>query len=63
MLLCMSWHRTLIYLDRIGETFDTAVMEWKGTLLESMINSEVINLNNILCGLFNSIYLYVEILI
>ena len=42
LLLCLSRYRTLIYLDHVGETFDKEVVEWKDTVVNSMVASEVI---------------------
>lgn len=41
LLFCLSRHRTLTYLDKIGEKHDAKVLEWCGTIEDSLRASKV----------------------
>ena len=41
LLLCLSRHRTLTYLDKIGEKHDAKVLEWCANIEDTLRASKV----------------------
>ena len=36
LLICMSHKRTIAYLEKVGETYDAPVCEWRASLLKTI---------------------------